>query len=93
MCVCPWCVCPLQTVMQVVHAHCNYLSDVASQLWCDLFDWSTVYKSQIRTVGIFDECANHHTRLTCNTFDEQRKQYLYQSAGRLHISLVAKLHM
>lgn len=88
MCV----MCPLQTVMQVVRAHCNYLSDVASQLWCDLFDRSIVCKNKMHTVGIFDECANHRTRLTCNTFDEQRKQLLYQSAGRLHISLVAKLH-
>jgi hypothetical protein len=78
--------------MQVVRAHCNYLSDVASNMWCDLFDWSTVFKNKIHTVGIFDECANHHTKIRFNTFDEQRRQCLYQSAGRLHISLVTKMH-
>ena len=94
VCVCV-CVCvhcgPIQTVTRIVRAHCNYLSDAAFTMWDELF-CSSARGNEMRTVGIFDESTNRFAGRMCNTFDEQNKRFLYQSAARLNITLVTKPH-
>ena len=77
--------------MRIVHAHCNYLSDAAFTMWDELFV-SSARGNEMHTVGIFDESANRFAETMCNTFDEQHKHFLYQSAARLNITLVTKQH-
>lgn len=83
-------VCPLQTVMRTVRAHCNYFTDDVLPMWRELFEFGAMLHCRLRTVGIFDEW--HTLKAIYNFFSEDCKRRLDLSVGRTHIALVTKMH-